>query len=71
MKKNAQPKNMDTTDYLFSTEANKARLLKALDNADRGENLTEIDLTDFKKRLISNQDISLEKLKMSSQGVDI
>ena len=52
MKKSAQPKNMDATDYLFSTEANKARLLKAIENADKGENLTEINLADFKKQLV-------------------
>ena len=51
MKKNVQPKCMDATDYLFSTEANKMRLLKAIENADKGENLTEINLTDFKKQL--------------------
>ena len=42
---------MDETDYLFSTEANKKRLLKSLENADKGENLTEINLVDFKKQL--------------------
>lgn len=44
-------KEMDATDYLFSTQANKTRLLKALENADKGENLTEINLNDFKKQL--------------------
>jgi hypothetical protein len=42
---------MDATDYLFSTQTNKTRLLKALENADKGENLTEINLADFKKQL--------------------
>jgi hypothetical protein len=42
---------MDETDYLFSTQANKTRLLKSLENADKGENLTEINLVDFKKQL--------------------
>jgi hypothetical protein len=42
---------MDETDYLFSTQANKIRLLKSLENADKGENLTEINLVDFKKQL--------------------
>ena len=46
-----KPKEMDATDYLFSTQANKNRLLKALENADKGENLTEINLNDFKKQL--------------------
>ncbi len=63
MKKNVQPKSMDATDYLFSTEANKTRLLKAIENADKGENLTEISLTDFSQRLISNQNITLEAFK--------
>jgi hypothetical protein len=43
---------MDETEYLFSSEANKTRLLKSLDNADKGENLIEINLKDFKKQLI-------------------
>ena len=42
---------MDATDYLFSTQANKTRLLKSLENADKGEHLTEINLTDLKKQL--------------------
>jgi hypothetical protein len=61
MKKNVQPKSMDATDYLFSTEANKTRLLKALENADKGEHLTEIKLADFKKHLMLNQKNALEK----------
>lgn len=52
MKKNVQPKSMDATDYLFSTQANKIRLLKALENADKGEHLTEINLEDFKNALL-------------------
>jgi hypothetical protein len=44
-------KEMDATDYLFSSQTNKARLLKALENADKGENLTEINLNDFKEQL--------------------
>jgi hypothetical protein len=47
----AKSKEMDATDYLFSTQTNKARLLKALENADKGENLTEINLNDFKEQL--------------------
>jgi hypothetical protein len=47
----AKSKEMDATDYLFSSQTNKARLLKALENADKGENLTEINLNDFKKQL--------------------
>ncbi len=47
----SNPKKMDETDYLFSSQANKTRLLKSLENADKGENLTEINLTDFKKQL--------------------
>ena len=44
-------KEMDETEYLFSNQANKTRLLKALENADKGENLTEINLDDFKEQL--------------------
>jgi hypothetical protein len=47
----AKSKEMDATDYLFSSQTNKARLLKALENADKGENLTEINLSDFKEQL--------------------
>jgi hypothetical protein len=46
-----QIRKMDETEYLFSTEANKTRLLKSLENADKSENLTEINLKDFKKQL--------------------
>jgi hypothetical protein len=42
---------MDETEYLFSSEANKTRLLKSLENADKGENLIEINLKDLKKQL--------------------
>jgi hypothetical protein len=44
-------KEMDASDYLFSSQTNKMRLLKALENADKGENLIEIDLDDLKKQL--------------------
>jgi hypothetical protein len=47
----AKSKEMDATDYLFSSQANKTRLLKAMSNADKGENLTEINLTEFKEQL--------------------
>jgi hypothetical protein len=46
-----KPEIMDETDYLFSSQTNKTRLLKSLENADKGENLTEINLDDFKKQL--------------------
>lgn len=51
MQNGIKSNEMDATDYLFSTQANKTRLLKAIENADKGENLTEINLTDFKKQL--------------------
>lgn len=46
-----KPEIMDETDYLFSSQANKTRLLKSIENVDKGENLTEINLDDFKKQL--------------------
>ena len=36
--------SMDDTDYLFSTEANKKHLLKAINNIDNGGELIEADL---------------------------
>jgi hypothetical protein len=47
----SKPKTMDATDYLFSSQANKTRLLKAIENVDKAENLTEIGLDDLKKQL--------------------
>jgi hypothetical protein len=42
---------MDETEYLFSSKANKTRLLKSLDNVDKGKNLIAINLKDLKKQL--------------------
>lgn len=42
---------MDETEYLFSSEANKTRLLKSLENADNNKNLIAINLKDLKKQL--------------------
>ncbi len=41
---------MDEDDYLFSSKKNKERLLKAIDNAEKGENLVEVDLDEFVKK---------------------
>jgi antitoxin YefM len=40
---------MDTTEYLLSNTANKARLLKAVENAKQRNNLVSIDLEQLKK----------------------
>lgn len=48
--KRQMPK-MDETEYLFSSKANKTRLLKSLENADKGKNLIEINIKDIKKQL--------------------
>jgi hypothetical protein len=53
---------MDATDYLFSSQANKFRLLKAIENADKGESLTEIGLDDLKKQLNINGGFDLANL---------
>lgn len=39
---------MDTTEYLLSNTANKARLLKAVENAKQRKNLVNIDLEQLK-----------------------
>jgi hypothetical protein len=49
---------MDATEYLFSSQTNKTRLLKALSNADKGENLTEITLDGLKYLITSHQNPS-------------
>ncbi len=41
---------MDEDEYLFSSKKNKERLIKALDNIEKGENLVEIDLDEFVKQ---------------------
>lgn len=35
---------VDETSYLFQSQANKERLLKAIQNVERGENLVEVNL---------------------------
>jgi hypothetical protein len=42
--------NLDETDYLFSTKVNKNRLQKSINNADKGKNLTDFDIKNFKKQ---------------------
>ncbi|MBW4598077.1 MAG: hypothetical protein KME29_00285 [Calothrix sp. FI2-JRJ7] len=39
----------DATTYLFKSEANKARLLKAIENVEKG-NLIYVDLDEFEKK---------------------
>lgn len=51
VQKGAKLKEMDETDYLFSTETNKKRLLNSIENADKGENLTEVNLDALKEQL--------------------
>ncbi len=36
--------DMDEDTYLFSSKKNKERLIKSLDNIEKGENLIELDL---------------------------
>lgn len=38
---------VDETAYLFQSEANKERLLKAIENVEKGENLTEVPIGDL------------------------
>jgi antitoxin YefM len=37
-----EPVEQDTTEYLLSTEANRNHLLQAIENIEKGENLTVI-----------------------------
>jgi PHD/YefM family antitoxin component YafN of YafNO toxin-antitoxin module len=46
--------SLNATDYLFSTEANKKHLLKAIENIENGENLIEISLEDLEKGNLPN-----------------
>jgi predicted transposase YbfD/YdcC len=62
----SKSQKMDTTDYLFSSQANKKRLLQAIENADTGENLTEIGLDDLKKQFSLGQIATLGKLEKFS-----
>jgi hypothetical protein len=62
MKRASKAIHMDATDYLFSTQANKTRLLKALENADKEENLTEMKLQDYKNQLGLRPNFTLGKL---------
>jgi hypothetical protein len=48
----SKPKELDATDYLFSTESNKLHLLKAIDYVENGGELIEVDLDILKKQLI-------------------
>ncbi len=38
-----------STNYLFSTEANKKHLNQAIDEVENGQNLIEVDLNELKK----------------------
>jgi len=38
---------VDETAYLFRSEANRERLLKAIENVEKGENLVEVQLGDL------------------------
>jgi antitoxin YefM len=40
---------MDETEYLMSSPANKKRLLKAIENIEKGEGLIEMDMDALKK----------------------
>jgi hypothetical protein len=62
----SKSQKMDTTDYLFSSQANKKRLLQAIENADKGENLTEISFDDLKKQFSLGQIATLGKLEKFS-----
>ena len=46
----SKPVEMTEDEYLFSSKKNKERLLKSLDNIEKGENLVEIDLDEFVKQ---------------------
>jgi hypothetical protein len=43
---------MDDTDYLFSTEANKKHLLKAIEHIENGGELIEVDLDSLKRQFL-------------------
>ena len=49
-KQNAQ--KLDATDYLFSTEANKQHLNRAIDYVENNGKLIEVDLHDLKNQLL-------------------
>ncbi len=42
---------MDETDYLLNNPANKKRLLEAIENVNRNQNMIEVDMEDLKKHL--------------------
>lgn len=44
-------KEMDETDYLLSSPANRKHLLEAIEHVNRGENLIEVNLDDLEKAL--------------------
>jgi hypothetical protein len=56
IKKNKNGKSadssMDDTDYLFSTEANKKHLLKAINHIENGGELVEVDLDKLKRQFL-------------------
>jgi antitoxin YefM len=43
---------IDETEYLMSSEANKERLQKAFKDFNKGENLVEVDLAELKSQLL-------------------
>ncbi|MEP6513999.1 MAG: hypothetical protein ABJA79_09025 [Parafilimonas sp.] len=42
---------MDETDYLLNNPANKKRLLEAIENVNRNQNMIEVNMEDLKKHL--------------------
>lgn len=48
----AVQKELDATDYLFSTEANKKHLLQAIEYVENGGELIEVDLDELKKQFL-------------------
>jgi hypothetical protein len=45
-------KTMDETEYLFSTEANKTHLVKAINHIENGGELVEVDLDQLKRQFL-------------------
>ena len=48
----AVQKELDATDYLFSTEANKKHLLQAIEYVENGGELIEVDLDELKNQFL-------------------
>lgn len=51
IRRNPAPEEMDATEYLLSTEANRKRMDEALEELKHPENFSPLDMEEYERRL--------------------